>query len=838
MLTPSPLARLRARRARRSTVGSDRLLYRVRRQFLLLGLLATTIALVDIVRIDTMVSLPAYLVSVAALFVWLPVLYLRAERWTWLDLIGPVLVTTLGAASGEYDWAFGVMYGSLFLHMTFGSSWRAARNTLLYIVAYELAVIATEGAETVAGGLVSHVIGVVVVTYLVRTIAAIVRRHEDHRRRDEALTSASSALLTATDAQDVARIALDGVAKLLPADAAAPEDHRITLWRHRHGVLEMTAIAGTEIATVSLPLEALPEDLQAAYFSGAVVRLEPARMAALKAAMGVVDPFTHGVSVPLRDGDELAGLLFVATPSRLDDDIVSAFERFMHEVSLADILVRRQALLLGVVENSADGILLVGRGDVIEFASASLTTIAGRPAESLVGRPFGELIFRSDDGVPVAVRGLDDATGLSGALYAGDTENPREVELVVNTLGRDAVVVNVRDVTERRRLEEEVTYRAFHDPVTGLANRALFSDRLAHALARAERDDSKVAVALIDLDEFKAVNDVHGHSAGDQLLVETAQRLTRTLRRSDTCARFGGDEFAVLMEDVSDEVEVTVVLSRVVEAIRRPFLVGEQEVSVSASVGVRIGDTRDDADGLVGDADVAMYVAKGDGKNKLVRFQDGMRMAALDRLRVRSELQTAIEDGQLLMHYQPIVDLASGDVAAFEALVRWEHPTRGLVPPDEFIPVAEDTGLILPLGRWVLRESCRQLAAWRREGVVGEGTRVCVNLSAHQLLAPTIFVDVTEALDDAGLSASQLCLEVTETALVGEPERAGAVLTALSEMGIEVAIDDFGTGYSSFAYLQRFPVQVIKVDRSFVSRVAEGPEQAALAHAIVKLAHA
>jgi EAL domain-containing protein (putative c-di-GMP-specific phosphodiesterase class I) len=292
----------------------------------------------------------------------------------------------------------------------------------------------------------------------------------------------------------------------------------------------------------------------------------------------------------------------------------------------------------------------------------------------------------------------------------------------------------------------------------------------------------------------------------------------------------------VLMEGVVDEAEVQRVLTRLVEDLRRPFRVGDGQVGVSASVGVRLGDPRDLVESLVGDADVAMYVAKAQGKNQLVVFEKDMRMEALERIDLRSELHSAIENGDLVVHYQPVVELSTGQVSGFEALVRWEHPVRGTVPPDRFISIAEETGLVVPLGRWVLREACRQLAEWQAAGLVNDRLRMSVNLSAYELLTPGVTEDVLLVLRETGIRPEQLTLEVTETALMGEPERAGEVLSAFAELGVAVAIDDFGTGYSSFAYLQRFPVDVIKVDRSFVSRIAEGPEQAALAHAIVKLA--
>jgi diguanylate cyclase (GGDEF)-like protein/PAS domain S-box-containing protein len=832
-LLPPLLTRLASMLGERLPDGQGRLLQRVRLQFLGLTCAVSVVAVLDLRRIDTLVSLHAYVASVAGLFAWAVVMYRRGERWPWLDVIGPALVAALGIAAGDYSWAFAAMYGALFLHGTYGTAVRTSSIAVLYLAAYEVAAVVTLGPEAVAAGVLSHAIGLFVVAYLVRTIASSVRGHDENREREQALIRTGARLLTADDPAGVTRISLEGVEAIIGRDS---HHHRISLWRQRGGLLEMSGLSGAALDATEVPLAALPYDLVELYRSGEVVRLDPPRMEALQRSMRIEAEFPQGLSVPLVEGDELIGLLFIATDRPLRAATVVALERFMHEVSLADALVRRQAVLRGVVDNSADGIVVVGRDGVVAFASPSVTQLAGQQASSFVGRPLGELLCRRIDGVVVGVETLDEATATNVELFAGDDDAVRQVELSVSEIDSDAVVLNLRDITERRRLEDEITYRAFHDPVTGLANRALFNDRVDHALARAERDGSHLAVALLDLDDFKGVNDVHGHAAGDQLLIEAAQRLTSTLRRSDTCARFGGDEFAVLMEGAIDQTEIEVTLGRLIEELRRPFVVGDRQVSMSASVGVRIAMPRDGAEVLIGDADVAMYVAKAEGKNRLIRFEASMRLAAVERRELRSEFQEALDGDQFRVEYQPIVALDTGEVTAFEALVRWQHPVRGTLGPNRFIPLAEQTGLVVPLGLWVLRVACGQLAAWQAAGLVHDAVRMSVNLSAHQLVVPRIIEDVVAALDETGLQPHHLTLEVTETALMGECERAGEVLSAFTRLGIAVAIDDFGTGYSSFAYLQRFPVNLLKIDRSFVAGITEGPEQAALAHAIIKLA--
>ncbi|MBW3621416.1 MAG: hypothetical protein KY461_14320, partial [Actinobacteria bacterium] len=359
----SRLAGVTQRRVRRDRPAG--LLHRVRSQFLVLALVVSIISLLDIARIDTMVSTPGYLATLGGYLVWVLALYRFGERWTWLDLGGPVAVVSLGIVAGSYDWAFAILYGALFVHGTFGGPWRAARNALAYMVAYEVAAVVTRGAEYSASGIASHVIGVAVVAYLVRTITSSVRRHDATREREQILTRAGGELLTAATPDEVAHTALAAVVAVV---GGGESSYRVSLWRQHQEELEMLALAGLDLTTFRVPLAALPEDLVAAYHSGQVVRLGPARMLDLQVGMGIAPDFDHGLSVPLVDGGELNGLMFVATHEPLDADAMVALERFMHEVSLADVLVRRQTLLRGVVGNSADGILLLGRDGVIEFA--------------------------------------------------------------------------------------------------------------------------------------------------------------------------------------------------------------------------------------------------------------------------------------------------------------------------------------------------------------------------------------------------------------------------------------------------------------------------------------
>jgi len=402
--------------------------------------------------------------------------------------------------------------------------------------------------------------------------------------------------------------------------------------------------------------------------------------------------------------------------------------------------------------------------------------------------------------------------------------------------GRDAVLVTVQDVTERVALEAQLRHQAFHDPLTNLANRALFLDRVGHALERQVRDPSGVAVLLLDLDGFKTVNDGLGHSVGDELLVAVADRLRAVLRASDTAARLGGDEFAVLLEQVESRDEALDIAGRMLDVFTAPFCVSHTEVFVRASIGIALGDDHVlVADDLVRNADAAMYRAKARGKGCVQMFEPAMHTAAVARLELENDLQRALDQGEFTLHYQPVVAIATGEVVTLEALLRWQHPVHGLVPPDRFIPVAEDNGLIVPIGRWVLREACayaKQLRAGASRGAIG----VAVNLSARQLGDPTLVRDVASVLHDTQLEPAALTLEITETVLIDDPAAAAARLAELKGLGVSIAIDDFGTGYSSLSSLQHLPVDTLKIDKAFIDDVTVGREAAGIVQTIVRLA--
>ncbi|HET7685463.1 MAG TPA: EAL domain-containing protein, partial [Candidatus Limnocylindria bacterium] len=424
------------------------------------------------------------------------------------------------------------------------------------------------------------------------------------------------------------------------------------------------------------------------------------------------------------------------------------------------------------------------------------------------------------------------------------------VEAVARNMLHDpairGIVINYRDVTQRHGLEEQLKHQAFHDPLTGLANRALFVDRLTHALARRRRrtgPTAPLAVLFLDLDDFKAVNDAMGHAAGDELLSAIGERLEECLRAGDTAARVGGDEFAILLDERVTIRVAEGVARRVLEALRKPFVVHGRTLHMRASVGIAVSGhdavDHDDADALLRNADVAMYQAKLSGRGRYEIFASAMHGAALARLELRSDLERALERGELEVLYQPIVELATGEHAGVEALLRWNHGEQGTLVPTTFLAAAEETGLVVPIGRWALETACRQAEAWRDAGAWGTAAGaprlVSVNLSVAQLRDATLVERVRRALVDHRLPAGSLVLEITESALLDDTEERIAQLRALKELGVLLAIDDFGTGYSSFSYLRRLPIDILKLDRSFVSTIDTRKDDRVVASAILDL---
>ena len=506
-------------------------------------------------------------------------------------------------------------------------------------------------------------------------------------------------------------------------------------------------------------------------------------------------------------------------------------------------LRRSEERFRSLVQNSADVNMVLRADGTIAYESPAVERVLGYRAEDRTGQPAFDFVHSDDR--DFGERLLLDVMRTPGAQLSGELKarhadgSWRTIETVLKNLlddpAVDGIVVNYRDITTRKTLEEELRRQAFHDALTGLANRALFADRLEHALSRTRRFGHPIAVLFLDLDDFKTVNDSLGHGEGDQLLIAVGERLVGAMRAGDTIARMGGDEFAVLVEDPADAGAPVEVAQRLLATLDAPFERGAKELFVHASVGVAVSTSKSQtADELLRNADVSMYTAKSNGKNRVEVFKPSMHAAALARLALKGDLERALERGEFVLLYQPIIHLGTVQIAGVEALLRWHHPRRGVVGPTDFIPVAEETGLIIPLGRWVLEQACRQAKAWDVDAT--RPLTMSVNVSGRQMQQPGFVDEVAQILALTGLQPARLTLELTESVLMQDAEAATATLDELKRLGVRLAIDDFGTGYSSLSYLRRFPIDELKIDRSFVASMGDGPEQTAVVLSIIKLA--
>ncbi|MEI8298131.1 MAG: EAL domain-containing protein [Pseudomonadota bacterium] len=509
---------------------------------------------------------------------------------------------------------------------------------------------------------------------------------------------------------------------------------------------------------------------------------------------------------------------------------------------------RRAAFLVearyaSLIANASDVIMIVDRNGAPRFASPAAERTLGLVPEDLDGRNLLDLW----SGV--------DADRLREFLHevsatAGGTIGPIEIaiergqnryvlEIVGSNLTADPAVqgltLNFRDITERKALEEQLRQLAFHDSLTLLANRSLFRDRVQHSLALAQRAGQQVAVMFLDLDNFKNINDTLGHDAGDRLLQAVAQRLVKSTRSSDTVARLGGDEFAILVEGGATDLGVEKLGAALIEILSQPFTLGSSQVHVSASIGVAFSSLETGADALLSNADIAMYHAKADGKSRLTIFEPSMQEILQERIRLEADLPRALANEEFIVEYQPIIDLGTRSLLGVEALVRWQHPEFGTLMPRRFIPIAEDCGQIARLGQFVLLRACQDLRRWRGVVAGGEGLRVSVNISGRHLQHGDLVGDIAHALEVSGLEAGNLVIELTESTIMQNTEANLARLVDMKSLGVQLAIDDFGTGYSSLSYLHRFPIDILKIDHSFVSRLTNTYNGAELARAVITL---
>jgi diguanylate cyclase (GGDEF)-like protein/PAS domain S-box-containing protein len=505
-----------------------------------------------------------------------------------------------------------------------------------------------------------------------------------------------------------------------------------------------------------------------------------------------------------------------------------------------------ETLLNSIVNTAADSIIVIDESGMLEFVNAAVERMFGwRPLE-LIGRNFDSLLMpRPQGGNGRLLAGLDrnnrsPSVGVGREVKAQRRDGsvfPMELTLGEMRIdGRLKYACIMRDITERKTAEERIHQLAHYDKLTGLPNRALFSQLLEQALAEARYAKKQVAVLFIDLDRFKLINDSLSHDSGDMVLKQVARRLTEAQSRRNTIARFGGDEFVVLMRDCQIPTDAAEAAQRMLTAIAQPLLLEGQEYHLTASIGISAspGDG-ENAQTILKNADIAMYRAKEHGKNNYQFYSAQMNLHSFERLVLERFLRHALEQDEFRVFYQPKIDLVSGRITGMEALLRWFHPAMGMISPVKFIPLAEETGLIVPIGAWVLRAACEQNKRWADQGL--PPLRVAVNLSARQFAQDDLHATILQVLEETGLPPELLELEITESVTMDNPEHAAALLRKLKALGIHLAIDDFGTGYSSLSYLKRFPIDNVKIDRSFIKDIPHDEDDVAITQAVIAMAH-
>ena len=681
-------------------------------------------------------------------------------------------------------------------------------------------------------------------------MAGLVRERERYISRERILAAAAGEIVAATSRAGICEAALKAVPLLADEGVLA----RLCFADATPTVVSVDDGPERGITTWSITTETAAAVLAPAESSSCrpAAKLTSAERLALRLPAQATEVIA--VEFSLRADEPTRGVLLAAGEDVGSRTARSALVALVTHLSLAlesnaltEKIHRRasEERFRSLVQNTHDLITVLDRDATVLYQSPSIERALGYTPDEIVGTSFDRLLAPGDSGrimhmlasaSPSPTRD-GQVTECSLSHRDGST---RHYEIFHTNLLQDkaveGIVLNGRDISERKAFEEQLEHQAFHDPVTNLPNRALFNERVRHALARSRREQHALAIIFLDLDDFKTINDSLGHAAGDQVLLEVAKRLSTTIRVSDTAARFGGDEFAILLEDTQSPQEAADISERIVEALTSQLLVEDKEIIVQASLGISVADYDStlDADQLISNADAAMYIAKRDGKGTYRMFEPAMHAGVLARLELRADLQGALTNDEFELYYQPVIRLDDAVISGFEALIRWHHPTRGLIAPTEFIPFAEESGLIVPIGRWVLREGCRQAKLIQEQVPRDPPLTMNVNVSANQLHHSDIVADVREAIAESGLDPQYLTLEVTETVMMANTELADQRLAELKALGVRIALDDFGTGYSSLGYLARFPVDIIKMDRSFLTAGAS-PITSGLATAVIGL---
>ncbi|MEA2244756.1 MAG: hypothetical protein QOD24_4312, partial [Solirubrobacteraceae bacterium] len=748
--------------------------------------------------------------------------------------------------------AFYLLWGAAALHPSMGDLERAAPERDVRLT--PLRLLTLTGASLIAPVMallqvidqgddrfVVNVASIILFALVVTRMAGLVRQQERSVAREKILSAAGADLVAATNRAEICRAALVAARALAGEDV----DARLCLG-DRDGVVVVDGELGGAWPVMPDTAAVL---LNRGGAAGSPTRLPASVLAELRVPPTSADTLL----LPLSVRGETHGVLAIACEKPIPRALQSGLAALATEVSLAlesaaltEEVHRRtsEARFGSLVQHSSDLITVLDESGLVVYQSPSIERVLGYSPDELVGTSFIRLLQPGEEGrLPHVLADPAHAAAGTEALECSlrhKDGRALQFEVLYTDLLDDenvhGVVLNSRDVSERKAFEEQLAHQAFHDPVTNLANRALFVERVRHAVPRARREGSRLAVIFMDLDDFKTINDSLGHAAGDAVLLEIAKRLDGSIRPSDTAARFGGDEFAVLLEDVGSAQDAADTAERILESLAVPLQLEGKEVFVTCSLGISIadGDAASGAYELIRNADAALYIAKRDGKGGYRLFEPAMHEGVLERLELRADLQRAMTAGQLELYYQPLVHLSDGGATGVEALLRWHHPERGMLGPDTFIPLAEEMGLIVPIGRWVLRAACRQARQMQTLLPADPPLSMSVNLSVKQLQHSDIAADVRDALAESGLAAESLTLEITETVLMTDTDLAVQRLEELKSLGVRLAMDDFGTGYSSLSYLSRFPVDILKMDRSFL-RDGASPTTSALASAVIAL---
>ena len=786
-------------------------------------------------------------------------IYLRGRTNLWLDLIATLALYSAGVEVGNAVRLYLLFYGILLFRSLYSSAWGVAGTTSLFLLPLISSVAVASGYDptTVAQVLV-NIPGFAAGAWLMHQVNAILRDYMEALRRERVLTQASEDLVVVENPGAVYEAGIKGAMGLIETVRGARAAISVGSIRTQKPVA-----SGPPARLVNVPeVRSLPQAMQTAFdeMKPVAVRVEQAiQIAGLEEGRDP-EPFTGwAAATPLAIEGKLRGFISLATAAAMPAGVLDGLGRLGSSVALAlervnlaedlrrstDNLKSSEARFRSLVQNSSDVITLLDEGGRISYVTPGIEKLLGYETGRLLDTTLWTILHTEDLNTANStfqdLLRTDFGQELVAARWRHADGTYRYMETILSNQLADphvrAVVLNTRDVTERKDLQDKLYHQAYHDPLSGLSNRALFKDRVAAGLKQHRDDRAALAVLFLDLDDFKHVNDSLGHAAGDTLLLAVATRLQACVGPTDTVARFGGDEFAILLDPIPDDGYPIAVAERLLGAFNLPVKTSGIEMVVACSIGIAVSDPKSlDPEDLLRNADVAMYRAKARGKRTFEMFELSMHAAALERLEMENDLRVAVERHELVIEYQPIVWMDSERVYGVEALLRWIHPTKGRIEPDRFIPLAEETGLIAGIGAWVLENACAQVRRWDAE-FPDHQLRLGVNLSVRQLQRPTIVEEIRQILKRATFSAERLTLEITESAVIREGEETSHVFQRLRAAGMKVAIDDFGTGYSSLSYLARFPIDVIKIDKAFVTSSGRGVKNSALLRAIVGLGH-